>query len=376
MANEVFKGEEGVLVNTLCSMAYQRLFLKRFLLFFTLFFSVFLFLSGTVYAKGKINTLTDFSYKLVEEGYGKFLRLEFTFQKENLKYTIFSNPLKEKQLIINLENTDILRLATDFTLDGNLARYLTIRKKSRKMLEIMVAFKKTVKEQNFRIYEVQKDNKHTLVLEIEEPFVAQEKSFSTLLQDKDLKNRIIVIDPGHGGTDSGAIGPTGLMEKTVTLAVSLRLKELLEDVGAVPVLTREDDRDVHSQEATDKEELKARIDVANRLPHADVFLSVHCNAFTSRVANGTETFYHPKIKFSELLAKCLQKRLVLAGGLRDRGVSEANFYVLKHSYVPAALAELAFISNEREEHLLRQDFFQEALAMALFNGLKDYFANF
>ena len=104
-----------------------------------------------------------------------------------------------------------------------------------------------------------------------------------------------------------------------------------------------------------------------------VFLSIHCNSFSSSSANGSQTFYYPKSDQDAQLAQDIQDELIAADGLRDRGISEANFYVVKHSDVPAALVELAFISNYNEEGLLNSPEFQDKIALAIAKGLGRFF---
>jgi N-acetylmuramoyl-L-alanine amidase len=125
--------------------------------------------------------------------------------------------------------------------------------------------------------------------------------------------------------------------------------------------------------ATDRQELQARVNVGAYTPGMQVFLSIHCNAFSSPSANGTETFYYPRSDTDALLAQDLQDALVAANGLHDRGISDANFYVVKHSSVPSALVELAFISNYNEEGLLASPDFQDKLALAIARGLGKFF---
>ena len=190
-----------------------------------------------------------------------------------------------------------------------------------------------------------------------------------------VKGRVIILDPGHGGLDTGAIGPDGLREKDVTLAVSLKLRDILVASGARVTMTREDDRDVFPGGAqTDAQELQARVDVGAAVPDADIFVSVHCDAFTSPKANGTGTFYYPKTWQDAALAQALQDGMVARGGRRDRGIKEARFYVVRYSDMPAALVELAFITNYIEQAMLADDEFQRHLALGIAEGICDFFA--
>jgi len=161
---------------------------------------------------------------------------------------------------------------------------------------------------------------------------------------------------------------------TVTLAVSQRVRALLEKAGAKVIMTRTDDRDVYPQPgASDRDELQARVNVANSRK-ADLFLSIHANAFNNRNIGGTTVYYYQKTQYDLLLAQTLSASLVPAIGLADRGVKPANFYVVRRTLMPAALIELAYISNPTEEKLLMSPQFQEKSAQAIVAGLDKFFA--
>lgn len=170
----------------------------------------------------------------------------------------------------------------------------------------------------------------------------------------------ICIDPGHGGSDPGAVGRVlGLLEKNINLAVALRLRDVLANtLGQEVVLTREDDRDV---------DLMRRVQIANQ-SGSHLFVSIHCNAADAVEAQGTETFhYHPAE--SEQLARAVQAELVAALGRPDRGVKTAGFYVIRKTDIPSILAESAFISNEEEEALLATEEGVIAVAQGIAQGL-------
>ncbi|MEW6045018.1 MAG: N-acetylmuramoyl-L-alanine amidase [Bacillota bacterium] len=175
----------------------------------------------------------------------------------------------------------------------------------------------------------------------------------------------VVIDPGHGGSDPGAIGPTGLREADVTLAVARRVAEIIAPHYAVR-LTRTDDRGLGATPALD---LHARAEIANRLD-ADAYVSIHCNAATTPAAHGVETYSLTTGGTGERLAKAIQAEMLAATGLTDRGVKTANFAVLRLTKMPAALVEMAFISNPAEEALLRDASFREKCAQAIARGIK------
>lgn len=183
--------------------------------------------------------------------------------------------------------------------------------------------------------------------------------------------KIVVIDPGHGGSDSGAVGPSGVTEKSVALAVSLKAQKLLNASGYNVVMTRTTDVDVAAPGVPDATELQARVDKAP--PNADLFISVHCNAFSNSHANGMETYYAPGAVRGSRLARLLNEELEKLGGLSNRGVKAARFYVMTHSKCPASLIELGFITNYREERLLASSDYQQKLAQAITNAVNRYF---
>lgn len=183
--------------------------------------------------------------------------------------------------------------------------------------------------------------------------------------------RVIVIDPGHGGSDAGAIGPTGVSEKSVSLAVSLKAQKLLTAQGYRVVMTRTTDVDVAAPGVSDATELQARVDKAP--PNAEIFISVHCNAFSNGNANGMETYHAPTAVKGKRLATLLNEELERLGGLNNRGVKGARFYVMTHSKCAASLIELGFITNPREEKLLASSDYQHKLAQAITNAVNRYF---
>lgn len=187
-----------------------------------------------------------------------------------------------------------------------------------------------------------------------------------------LRGKIITIDPGHGGSDSGAIGPTGLNEKTATLGISLDLAKMLKEAGAKVYITRKVDEDVAPQPATDVEELQARVDVGNNT-NSDIFVCIHLDSFTSPSAKGTTGYYFAGSSSSQRLADYVKEGVIEQLGTVDRGTKTANFYVLKHTTMPATLIETAFISNPDEEALLRSDEGQEKAAVGIYNGIVRYF---
>ncbi len=216
--------------------------------------------------------------------------------------------------------------------------------------------------------------------------------------------RLIVIDPGHGGRDPGAIGPSGIMEKDVNLALAKVTAETLrQQLGVRVLLTREDDRYLG---------LRERTEYANRVG-ADLFISLHANASPSSRAYGVETYFlnlskteeaaavaarennmslqdissleailfdlmaNAKINESSRLAAEIQQAMVTGltpgfNNIRDLGVKQGPFHVLLGATMPSALIEAAFITHPREEKRLNSADYQRQVANAIVRGVKNY----
>jgi N-acetylmuramoyl-L-alanine amidase len=198
-------------------------------------------------------------------------------------------------------------------------------------------------------------------------------SARSAIQTRPLSGHKIMIDPGHGGKDPGAIGPTGVHEADVVLDVSLDLARQLREWGAEVRLTRESDQQVAGPDAGKREDLQARVDLANTWP-AEIFLSVHSNANNDREVKGTEAYVsRSSSDASKKLAASLHSHMVSDLGLADRHVLKADFYVIKHTSMPGMLMEIAYTSNPEEEAKLGNPDFRHQAASAMAEGIKDYF---
>ncbi len=188
-----------------------------------------------------------------------------------------------------------------------------------------------------------------------------------------LRGTKVMVDPGHGGSDAGAIGPAGNKEANINLGVSLKLRDKLEALGAEVRMTRDTDRNVAFPGAPQQEELKARVALANEWP-AEVYISVHGNSAENAAAHGTETYHSRNASSaSRRMAANVHEEMVSATGFRDRGVKAANFHVIKNTHMPAILVETGFVSNAVEEgHLVDPDM-QDKMAQAITNGVERTF---
>ena len=185
------------------------------------------------------------------------------------------------------------------------------------------------------------------------------------------QGRLVVLDPGHGGSDSGA-EHNGLVEKTLTLDIAERVRPILAARGFAVKMTRDRDVDVYAPNDSAHDELQARSDVANAA-RAAMFVSIHINSSVSSGPNGTTTFFYKPQDYG--LAAAIERRLVPALGTANDGVQKANFYVMHHTTMPATLIETAFLSNSSDAALLRSPDFRQRVAMAIADGIGDYAAH-
>ncbi|MBP2651732.1 MAG: cwlD 2 [Firmicutes bacterium] len=189
-------------------------------------------------------------------------------------------------------------------------------------------------------------------------------------ESKPLLNKIVVLDPGHGGIYTGAIN-YGFRESDINLSVALKLRKKLARLGATVIMTRKRDVSLAPAGSTLDADLQARVDVA-KTSDADIFVSLHVDDVPNINLLGP-TSYFPKGRSSGL-AYAIQTSLV--NGIIctvDNGVSPADFYVLVHNDMPAALIELGYLSNPSEALCLMDNTYQNLIANSILNGIINYF---
>ncbi len=174
----------------------------------------------------------------------------------------------------------------------------------------------------------------------------------------------VVIDPGHGGSDPGAVGINGLRETDIVLDVSKKVSELLTKKGVTTILTRNHEKTL---------DLQPRVTKANN-SKADVFVSIHANATRGkrRDVNGLETYYYSGYK-GYSLAKNIHKE-ILSASLQspDRGVRRSRFYVIRKTSMPAALVEIGFVTGMYDAALLRQKGYRDKMSFAIAKGILNF----
>lgn len=178
-----------------------------------------------------------------------------------------------------------------------------------------------------------------------------------------LKGKLIVIDAGHGGNDTGAIGTKyGILEKTINLQTATRLAEKLRQKGARVVMTRTRD--------AENPALHERVEVSEA-KDADAFISIHYNS-SPKPVSGTLTFFYSEQK-DKPLAGAIEARLAQLNGMKSSGISFGDYHVLRENDQPAVLVELGFLTNARDESIIRTADYQQRAADAIAAGLADYF---
>jgi N-acetylmuramoyl-L-alanine amidase len=194
-----------------------------------------------------------------------------------------------------------------------------------------------------------------------------------------LSGKTIALDPGHGGPDGGAESKDGIEEKNINLAITLHLRDYLQEAGALVVMTREDDRDLAKPSTKGYSKRKTE-DLINRAQFineqkSDLFISVHLNSIPSEKWSGAQTFYYPNHKDSGLLAAFIQDEMKKNVSDTDRIAKPVNnVFLLKTLQMPSALVEVGFLSNPAEADKLKSRAYQKKLAAAIYQGILRYYS--
>ena len=191
------------------------------------------------------------------------------------------------------------------------------------------------------------------------------------------KGHIVMLDPGHGGYDPGAITNQGVYEKSINLQIAQKVKEMLGPSGIGVFLTREEDIDYVPDGAKGKTtkkqiDLNRRIDMAKEA-NADVFVSLHVNATATGQESGAETFYHYESESGKRLAELVQQELIKIPGMNRRIAKPGDFYIIKNTSMPAVIVEVGYLSSMKEQKKLQQSWYQEQLARAIAKGIANFF---
>lgn len=304
-----------------------------------------------------------------------------------------------KNFEVVLKKTSMGSVASQYDMDPRAIDFATLSEKDGDTY-LDVALSKPQKIDDIRVFALRPDAKmkkpHRLVVDIpvigakqtytkkassaasSSPASSYKKQSYNVSSDAKsvLKGKIICIDPGHGGTDVGAIGHIGgkdVYEKNITLSIALPLRDMLTSAGAKVVMTRDTDNDVYGPWADADPELQARCDIANEA-HADAFVSIHIDSFSNSSVDGTTAYYNAKSSKDLLLAQMMHQATMNSLSIPDRGVKSNDFYVNVYTTMPSVLMEMGFITNDHRVKMLTSSWGPRGIAQSLFNGLVNYFA--
>lgn len=194
-----------------------------------------------------------------------------------------------------------------------------------------------------------------------------------------IKDKVIIIDPGHGGQDPGA-QYGGIDEKDINLDIALRLYHTLTAKGCKVILTRDKDEDFFLPGFV-KGRLAKRAELDHRIAtatsnNADLFISIHANSFSKSSTYGMETYYHVNSAPGKALAERIQSKLREVQTDNKRIAKAGNYYVINQNKMPSVIVEVGFLSNSRERSMLKQDSYKDSISTAIANGVEQYFHDF
>ncbi len=296
--------------------------------------------------------------------------LQYSYRQSGASF-IFRIRGSERLYYTVVEGSNTLKVYTDGSLKAGLASSATIETNHMESLNI-------ADNNGTKVFTLTMDESPAYSLDVQEDGYVLQFCIANGIGPGPLADLTVVVDPGHGSInsssgylDSGAVGPSGLKEKDVNLAIALALRDDLVAQGATVIMTRESDVGVLT--------LMDRVEIANE-NCADYFISVHCNASDAITANGVETWYSKYGDTTlnparEAMATAIQLQLKNNLGITSRGIKyneTTDFTVIKYTAMPAVLVESAFISNPTEEALLATSTFRKKVAQSICQGLVDY----
>lgn len=186
---------------------------------------------------------------------------------------------------------------------------------------------------------------------------------------------IILIDPGHGGFDPGKVSPEGIKEKDINLAISLKLKDCLNDMGFCAYLTRESDISLNSADSGSKKtsDLRNRTNMAFQL-NADLYISIHQNSYSAEYVHGAQVFYYSTSSTGKSLAESIQQHIIDEADPDNTRMAKGNpdYMVLKDSPCTSVIVECGFLSNNNECQRLCDDEYQLKIANAIANAINEW----
>lgn len=185
-----------------------------------------------------------------------------------------------------------------------------------------------------------------------------------------MSKKVILIDPGHGGDDPGKVGQD-VLEKDINLEIAKKLQAYLELGGSTVLMTRTDDTPLADSKRGDMRSRKLVADTSK----ADMFISIHQNSYPSPSVQGAQVFYYKQSESSKRLAETIQIEIKSFADTNNQreAKSDANYYVLKQTSMPAVIVECGFLSNKSDSANLQAGEYQEKIAWAIYTGIVKYY---
>ena len=317
--------------------------------------------NGFLELRTKSNTNLEAYFQKASNTYGDRFWIDFPGELKTPRTIKGNGPIKEIRLGKPIRGKT--RLVVEFTNDNNIKPLtwsligLDQNRWRIKLFSPQNSFK--------TIGEGVVNKKNTVIKTNQKLTYTNKRNYDFLrLPDLKKKNSFVIIDPGHGGPDPGAIGIGGIRETDVVLDVSKIVKQLLSEKGVKVRLTRNSEIDL---------DLPPRVLYANEMG-ADIFVSIHANASRGKRKdiNGLETFYYRGWR-GRLLAKRIQKYILkVSPGSPDRGVKQGRFYVIKNTRMPAVLVEIGFLTGRLDSRRLEKSIHRKRIAYAIAKGILEY----
>ena len=285
---------------------------------------------------------------IVSESKNKKIIIDFDKTINNLPQIIKRTNKSYSKIRTSQLSTDPLKTRVVIDFDNKLPTFRTSKINNKFRISIDNPIEEIKKEEKLITIKSSKEKSKT---------ISKKRSKKNI-----LANKVVILDPGHGGTDPGAV-VRNRFEKDYTLDVAKRLKKKLTQAGAYVIMTRENDVSTSLSR-------RAYISNANK---GDIFISIHMNSFNKSYVNGTETYYY-KYK-DKSLALHIQRQLNKDIQLKNNGIKQSRLYVLRHSKSPSCLIEPLFLTNKKEHALVKTSTFRDKLAGSIFQGIKNYFVD-
>jgi N-acetylmuramoyl-L-alanine amidase len=317
--------------------------------------------NGALELRTKSNTNLEAYFQKANQIYGDRFWVDFPGELKNPRKIKGNGPVKEIRL--GKPNNGKTRLVIEFKEDTNLTPLtwsLVGLDKNRWRIKLFTP------EYSFKeIGEGSVEKKRSIIKKNQNSIYSKRRVYDYSQLPNIKQNKfLVVIDPGHGGPDPGAIGIGGIRETDVVLQVSKIVKNLLSEKGVKVKLTRNNEVDL---------DLPPRVSIANNMG-ADIFVSIHANASRGKRkdVNGLETFYYRGWR-GRLLAKRIQKQILrVSPGSPDRGVKQGRFYVIKNTRMPAVLVEIGFLTGRLDARRLEKTAHRKRIAYAIAKGILEY----